>query len=63
MIKGIVAFKITVTNIEAKEKLSQNRSHIEQKNIIESLSGSDDSNERWIAQYMKDNISKNTDAL
>lgn len=55
MAKGIVAFEITVTNLQAKKKLSQNRSNVEMKNIIDSLSESMDSNERSIAEYMKKN--------
>ncbi len=55
MSKGIVAFEITVTDLQAKKKLSQNRSEIEQQNIINSLSESQDNNERMIADYMKSN--------
>ena len=53
MIKGIVAVEITVTELQAKKKLSQNRSELEQKRIIDSLSKSSDSNEQLIAQYMQ----------
>jgi len=52
MMKGIVAFEIEVTDLQAKKKLSQNRSEQEQKNIIHSLSQSHDTNEREIADYM-----------
>jgi transcriptional regulator len=52
MMKGIVAFEIEVTDLQAKKKLSQNRSEIERENIINSLSKSTDSNEREIAAYM-----------
>ena len=50
--KGIVAFEVTVTDLQAKKKLSQNKSEKEQKNIIDSLSLSADKNERDIAAYM-----------
>ncbi|RZK78708.1 MAG: FMN-binding negative transcriptional regulator [Pedobacter sp.] len=50
--KGIVAFEVTVTDLQAKKKLSQNKSEKEQKNIIDSLSLSEDKNERDIAAYM-----------
>jgi transcriptional regulator len=52
MMKGIVAFQIEVTDLQAKKKLSQNRSEQEQKNIIHSLSQSPDTNEQEIAAYM-----------
>jgi transcriptional regulator len=52
MMKGIVAFEIEVTDLQAKKKLSQNRSEIEKENIINSLSQSTDTNEKEIAAYM-----------
>lgn len=52
MTKGIVAFEIEVVNIEAKFKLSQNRSDIEKDNIIKSLSKNKNTNENLIADYM-----------
>jgi transcriptional regulator len=53
MMKGIVAFEIEVTDLQAKKKLSQNRTETEQENIINSLEQSIDTNEREIAEYMK----------
>lgn len=55
MSKGIVAFEIAVTDLQAKKKLSQNRSEAEQQRIIDSLSKSNDNNEQLIAGYMKMN--------
>jgi len=52
LVKGIVAFEVIITNLQAKKKLSQNKTEKEQKNIIDSLSLSDDKNERDIARYM-----------
>jgi len=52
MMKGIVAFQIIVDDLQAKKKLSQNRSEKERENIIESLGKSEDQNERDIAGYM-----------
>ena len=52
MMSGIAAFEIEVTDLQAKKKLSQNRSEQEQQNIINSLSQSHDSNEKEIAAYM-----------
>jgi transcriptional regulator len=54
--KGIVAFEIEVTEIQAKKKLSQNKTETERRNIIDSLSKSQDSVERSIADYMKISI-------
>lgn len=53
MMNGIVAFEIEVTDLQAKKKLSQNRSELERENIIHSLNQSTDANEREIAAYMR----------
>jgi transcriptional regulator len=42
MLSHIVGFEITVTKIEAKFKLSQNRTREEQQKVIKSLSGAHD---------------------
>lgn len=55
MMKGIVAFEITVDDLQAKKKLSQNRSAQERENIIKTLSNSADQSENEIAKYMKTN--------
>jgi transcriptional regulator len=52
MMNGITAFEIVVTNLQAKKKLSQNRTELERENIITSLSTSSDKNEQEIAAYM-----------
>jgi len=52
MIKGIVGFEIVVTDLQAKSKLSQNRSEVEKENIIHSLSENPSESEREIAKYM-----------
>ena len=54
MAKGIVAFEIVVTDLQAKKKLSQNRTDAERQKIIDHLSKSNDTNEQLIADYMKD---------
>ena len=54
MSKAIVAFEIVVTDLQAKKKLSQNRTGSEKQKIIDTLSKSDDSNEQLIAAYMKE---------
>ena len=53
MMKGIVAFEIEVTDLQAKKKLSQNRTEKERENIINALGNSSDTNELEIAAYMK----------
>ncbi|MFB9296131.1 FMN-binding negative transcriptional regulator [Persicitalea jodogahamensis] len=58
MTKGIVAFELTVTDLQAKQKLSQNRTDSEKKRIIESLARSEDSNENCIADYMQNMAGK-----
>lgn len=55
MMKGIVAFEIEITELQAKKKLSQNKTASEQRKIISALSGSGNDNERLIADYMKQN--------
>jgi len=58
MLKGIVAFNVEVTEIQAKNKLSQNRTFTEQQNIIAELGNSSNSHEAQIAEYMKLNSTK-----
>jgi transcriptional regulator len=53
MINGITAFDIVVTDLQAKAKLSQNKTHHEQQNIIEDLDKSPNTQEKDIAGYMK----------
>lgn len=53
--KGIVAFEIEVTDLQAKKKISQNKTEAEKHRIIDSLSKSEDSNERLISEYMLKN--------
>ncbi len=54
LLNGIVAFEITVSDLQAKKKLSQNRSQNEQVKIINSLAMSPDANAREIARLMKE---------
>src|SRR5690606_38327450 len=53
MLNGIVAFEIVVNELQAKKKLSQNRSDAEIAKIIHTLSKRDDHNEQIIADYMR----------
>jgi len=52
MLNHIVGFEIAVDRIEAKFKLSQNRTRQEQQNVIDSLSGSSDTAISWTAELM-----------
>lgn len=53
LLSHIVAFKIEITRLEAKFKLSQNRTKTEQENIIQSLEASSDSAVAGIAHLMR----------
>lgn len=52
MMKGIVAFEIVVDDLQAKAKLSQNRTEKERENIINELNTARNSTEKEIAEYM-----------
>jgi len=52
-VNGIMAFEITVTELQGKNKLSQNKTEAERHRIIETLSKSDHESERQIATFMK----------
>lgn len=54
--KGIVVFEIVVNDIQAKKKLSQNRTNSEKEKIISSLASSSITNEQMIAHYMNKEI-------
>jgi transcriptional regulator len=54
MLNHIVGFEITVTQIEAKFKLSQNRSKEEQANVIASLSAAADTAVSGTAHLMRE---------
>lgn len=56
MMNGIVAFEIAVDDLQAKAKLSQNRTTTEQQNIIGDLGKSSDSAVQGIAEYMSKNL-------
>jgi transcriptional regulator len=53
LVNGIVAFEIIIKDLQAKKKLSQNRTQTEKLKIIDTLSKSNDTNEQVIAGYMK----------
>ena len=53
MLSHIVGFEIAMTKVEAKFKLSQNRTRGEQENVIASLSTSPDTDVSAVAQLMR----------
>jgi len=53
MMNGITAFEIEVTNLQAKAKLSQNRTELERHNIVTDLDQSPNSTEKELAEYIK----------
>jgi transcriptional regulator len=53
MLNGIVAFEIPVDDLQAKKKLSQNKTAGEKDRIIDSLSHSEDTNAVITAEYMR----------
>ena len=54
MLNHIVAFEIPVTRIEAKFKLSQNRTKVEQENVIQALGASSDPAISGVAALMRE---------
>ncbi len=51
--KGIVPFEIEITDLQGKQKLSQNKSEYERNSIINTLSDSEASTEQQLAEYMR----------
>ena len=58
MSKGIVAFKIKITKIEAKAKLSQNHPVERQELIIKNLENTSNQDNVQVASLMRKNIQK-----
>ncbi len=56
MLNGIVAFTMTVTDIQGSQKMSQNKTVDEQERIISTLEASDHSTDKAIAEYMALNL-------
>jgi transcriptional regulator len=54
MLSHIVGFEIAVTRIEAKFKLSQNRTSEEQSNVIDSLGKADDTTISGVSRLMRE---------
>lgn len=56
MMHGIVGFEMTVARLEGKYKLSQNRNHVDQVNVANSLLQSDDPAAQAIGFAMQQNL-------
>ena len=52
MMRGIIGFEMVVTRLEGKYKLSQNRSHQDQRAVAEWLATQPDSAAQAVAQAM-----------
>lgn len=61
LLKGIVAFKIEITDIEGKKKISQNHSENRQQLVIERLEKIGDEDSSEIVEKMKNNLAKKND--
>jgi transcriptional regulator len=59
MMNGIVGFEMTITRLEGKYKLSQNRSEADQQNVANSLLQSNDLAARAIGVEMQQNLAAN----
>ncbi|MBK8551108.1 MAG: FMN-binding negative transcriptional regulator [Ignavibacteria bacterium] len=55
-LRGITAFKIEITKIEGKKKISQNHPEERQQRVIEKLLSFDDENSNDIAEHMRKNF-------
>lgn len=56
LLNGLVAFRIKIQNLEAKEKLSQNKTTKEQHQISEGLLGSLDNSAQQLGEIMKNKL-------
>ncbi|RYF26948.1 MAG: FMN-binding negative transcriptional regulator [Flavobacteriales bacterium] len=59
MLNGIVPFSLTVTEIQASQKMSQNKTLDEQERIISTLKASNEGSDNAIAEYMATNLQNN----
>lgn len=53
MLQGIIAFEITVTELQAQQKLSQNKTEEERARIVQQLEKSEQGTERDLAEYIR----------
>jgi transcriptional regulator len=60
MLEAIVGFEISIDSLQAKYKLSQNRSAADQHHVIQALQASSGENERGVAALMLRRAKKNS---
>ena len=53
-LRGTMGFKIVLTRLEGKFKLSQNRTLADQERVIAALGQSDDAESKNVAELMRD---------
>ncbi len=53
LMKGVVGFEMTMDRVEARFKLSQNKSSRDYQNVMRELNALDDYNAKWIAGEME----------
>lgn len=56
MLNAIVPFEITVTDLQGKKKLSQNKTISEQQKIVQALAESEKDHEKQIGHFIKENL-------
>lgn len=56
LLKGIIAFRIEITSLEGKQKLSQNHGKERQELVINKLGDFEDEDSKYIAERMKKNL-------
>jgi transcriptional regulator len=63
MMKGIIGFEMSITRLEGKYKLSQNRSPADQQNVSDTLLHSSDPMEQAVGAEMKQNLASASGGL
>ena len=53
MLRGIVGMRFEITRVEGKRKMSQNKSDVERRGVVEGLRSQDDSNAAVVAQLVE----------
>lgn len=61
LLRGITAFRIEISRLEGKKKMSQNHSEERQERVINKLEGFSDEDSKEIAARMKKNLNKDNE--
>lgn len=56
MLKAIIGVKITITKIEGKRKLSQNKTPDNQQGVIQGLTNSEKATDKELAKLMQEQL-------